>query len=94
MFGLQFDPTGRRVRSPLPIRTFIPGYEKYRLVGINCGHFKTPSDISDGVHSGLSYYVKSSRVVETLKACAGVKFLSEGKTLADVDKPLIGYVED
>ncbi|MBL9051140.1 MAG: hypothetical protein JNK19_13600 [Tabrizicola sp.] len=51
-------------------KTFVQCAPEYQFLGINCGHFQTISDRSNGVHAGLSYYVRAKCVIETLRNCA------------------------
>lgn len=62
--------TDRR-RSFVPRRhVFVQCAPEHQFLGLNCGHFRTSSDRSNGVHAGLSYYVRAKVVIETLAECA------------------------
>ena len=52
-------PTGKGINAPEGF------YRKVMLVGINAGHF---SDTQDH-HSGISYFYKSSAILETIALC-------------------------
>ena len=42
----------------------FPGFRELKLVGINAGHLKA----SDKTHSGISYFYKSTAILEIIDA--------------------------
>jgi len=69
-------------------RILLQSSPEFVFLGVNCGHFKTASDRSSGVHAGLSYYIKSSVVLSTLASCANVEKLDRFVTVGSAQLPL------
>lgn len=45
----------------------IDQYKPAKLVGLMCGHYRHSEDRSDGAHSGLSYFARSSAIARTIE---------------------------
>lgn len=45
---------------------YTPVFRPKRIIGIMCGHLRSSSDLSDGLHSGLSYFCSSRTVLQMI----------------------------
>lgn len=51
---------------PLGPGLSISGYKTARLIGVNAGHFHTSEEKAKGQHSGISYFYKSTAILELI----------------------------
>lgn len=51
---------------PLGAGLTMQGYNKARLIGVNAGHFDTSTEKAKGQHSGISYFYKSTAILELI----------------------------